>query len=464
MRFKLLSVLLISTFLVSPSAYSQEEKAETKTEKKEEKKVLSPEERRREMLKLMDLFGDVFEKIRSDYVEDPDDTKVVESAINGMLTSLDPHSSFLNAEDFKGMQEQTKGEFGGLGIEVTMKNGLVYVVAPIDDTPAFKAGMKAGDYISHIDGEAVYGLSISEAVKKMRGKPGESIVLKLIRDGEKKPFDVTIVRDIIKIKSVKAKQYDDVGYIRITSFTENAGKNVVKEIEKMKTELGKGKLKGIVLDMRNNPGGLLTEAISVSDAFLNSGEVVSTRGRHAKDSQKYDANAGDVTAGLPIVVLINSGSASASEIVAGALQDHGRAVVIGEKSFGKGSVQTVIPLASDTAIRLTTSRYYTPSGKSIQAEGITPDVEVKQGKLAYDDNGDRTKEADLAGHLENPNGKKAEDRIKAVIKKLKKDKNAEITESDLTGVAEEDKPLDETDYQLARALDMVRALFIYTSK
>lgn len=479
---KLLLLTLLATLSIPNFSYAQEDidpqlrpknppsEAEKEAEKKkDEAPKLSPEEKAKQTLRLMDLFGDVFEKIRDDYVEEPDDKKVVEAAINGMLTSLDPHSSFLNEEDYKDMQEQTKGEFGGLGIEVTMKNGLVYIVAPIDDTPAFKAGLKAGDYVSHIDSEAVYGMSIGDAVKKMRGKPGEPITLKIIREGEKKPFDVTLNRDIIKIKSVKSKTYDDVGYLRITSFTENTGKNIAENIKKITDEIGKDKVKGWVLDLRNNPGGLLTEAISVSDAFLEKGEIVSTRGRHPKDSQKFDATAGDVTAGAPVVVLINSGSASASEIVSGALQDHKRAVIIGEKSFGKGSVQTVIPLASDTAIRLTTSRYFTPSGNSIQAEGITPDVEVKQGKLKYDDVFDRTKESELKGHLINAEEtsreakeRKEKERLQAVIKKLKKDKKADITDADLSGViSDDDKPLDETDYQLARALDMVRALSVY---
>jgi carboxyl-terminal processing protease len=437
-----------------------EKKAE---EKKPEVKKKTEAEKRAEMLQLMDLFGDVFQKVRDDYVEEAEDKKLIETSINGMLTSLDPHSSFMNEEDFKEMREQTKGEFGGLGIEVTLKNGLVYVVAPIDDTPAFKAGLKSGDYISHIDGEAVYGLTIGDAVKKMRGKPGTSIAVKIVREGEKKPLDITIVRDIIKVKSVKSKVHDDVGYIRVTSFTEDAGKKVAEEMNKIYKETGKDKIKGWVVDLRNNPGGLLNEAISISDVFLEKGEIVSTRGRHAKDSQKYDATAGDITDGAPVIVMINSGSASASEIVAGALQDHKRAVIIGEKSFGKGSVQTVIPLASNTAIRLTTSRYYTPSGNSIQAEGITPDVEIKQGKLTYNDDFERTTEANLKGHLANPNG--GDNRIKKIIKKLEKDKKAELTEADLSGeLTDEDKPLDETDYQLARGLDLVRALFIYRDK
>jgi len=419
-------------------------------------------------LQLLDLFGDVFQKVREDYVEEVSDKKIVESAINGMLSSLDPHSSFLNAEDFKDMQEQTKGEFGGLGIEVTMKNGLVYVVAPIDDTPAYKAGVKAGDYISHIDNEAVYGMTISEAVKKMRGKPGESIGLKLIREGEKKPIEVTIIRDIIKVKAVKSKVYDDVGYVRISSFSDGVGKATAEAITKMTAEIGKDKVKGFVLDLRNNPGGLLTEAIAVSDDFLTQGEIVSTRGRHPRDSQKFNATAGDITNGAPVVVLINSGSASASEIVSGALQDHKRAVIAGEKSFGKGSVQTVIPLASDTAIRLTTSRYYTPSGNSIQAKGITPDLEIKQGKVIFNDDFERTTEAELKGHLinnadsEDAKKERAEkDRIKGVVERLKKNKDADLSKEE---AANADKPLDETDYQLARGLDIVRALYIYREK
>lgn len=464
---KILTGFAIVTLSLSFQAFAEEGDKAKEASKKDEPK-LSPEERQAETLKLMDLFSDVYQKVRDDYVTEETDKKLIEAAINGMLTNLDPHSSFLNEEDFKDMQEQTKGEFGGLGIEVTMKNGLVYVVAPIDDTPAFKAGIKAGDYISHIDGEAVYGLSISDAVKKMRGKPGESINLKVIREGEKRPLDIAIVRDIIKIKSVKAKTYEDVAYIRITSFTENTCKQVEENLKKIIAEVGKDKMKGVVLDLRNNPGGLLTEAISVSDDFLNSGEIVSTRGRHPEDSQKFSAEVGDATGNLPVVVLINGGSASASEIVAGALQDQKRAVIIGEKSFGKGSVQTVIPVASNTAIRLTTSRYYTPSGKSIQAEGITPDIEVKQGKIVYDEEFDKTKEANLAGHLENEKTENAkeQEKIKKLVNKLKKDKNADISNQDLDELAksEEDKPLDETDYQLARALDLARALFVYGNK
>lgn len=439
-----------------------------------------------ETLKLLDLFGTVFDKVRRDYVEEVTDKKLIEAAINGMLTDLDPHSSFLNSDDFKDMREQTKGEFGGLGIEVTMKNGLVYVVAPIDDTPAFKAGLKAGDYISHIDTQAVYGMTIGEAVKKMRGKPNTDITVKIIREGTKKPFDVVITRDIIKVKSIRSKTYDDVSYLRITSFTENTGKNLAEAIEKTTKEIGKDKIKGYVLDLRNNPGGLLTEAINVSDIFLNKGEIVSTRGRKAEDSQKFSATYGDATNNAPVVVLINSGSASASEIVAGALQDHRRAVIIGEKSFGKGSVQTIIPLPSDSAIRLTTSRYYTPSGNSIQATGIDPDIIVEQATLEVKEKIGRTSEAELRGHLSNGNKGKdqesqSEDDIEALSKKYpdnESEKEKEKIEKVLKKInaveekgiddelketlfeKEEDKPIYETDYQLGRALDMVRAIFL----
>lgn len=458
--------LLACTALILPiSTISYVAFAEEGDDKKEKVEKLSPEE----TMKLLELFGDVFEKARKDYVEEVSDKKLIESAINGMLTSLDPHSSFMNSEDFKEMKEQTKGKFGGLGIEVTMKNGLVYVVAPIDDTPAFKAGIKAGDYISHIDSDAVYGMTISEAVKKMRGEPNTTLKLKVIREGEKKPITMEITRDIINVKSIRGQTYGDVGYVRITSFTENTGKMMIEEINKQIKEIGKSNVKGFVLDLRNNPGGLLNEAISVSDAFLNKGEIVSTRGRYKEDAQKYSASFGDVISGLPIVILINSGSASASEIVSGALQDHRRAVILGEKSFGKGSVQTVIPLPSDSAIRLTTSRYYTPSGTSIQAEGITPDVEVEQGKLTPDDAVERTKEAELKGHLENDNEKKAPEIDKEILADIKKEKSAKGQKPEeklkelLFGDGATEKGLYETDYQLGRAIDTVRALFLYTA-
>ena len=329
---------------------------------------------------LLNLFGEVMERAKLNYVEEVSDKKLIESAINGMLTSLDPHSSYLDADSFNYMSEQTKGKFGGLGIEVTMENGLVKVVSPIDDTPAAKAGIKAGDYITNINGETVVGMSLNDAVSKMRGKVGEKVKLS-IRRVNSKPIELTIKRQEIKIQSVKNEiKEDSIVYIRISSFTEDVDKSVSEAITKAKKKL-KNKLLGIVIDVRNNPGGLLDQAVDVSDLFLEKGEIVSTRSRNEADTVKYMANEGDIAKGLPIVVIINEGSASASEILAGALQDHHRAIILGEKSFGKGSVQTVIPLRDYGAMRLTTARYYTPSGRSIQAKGIEPDVEVKPAKI-----------------------------------------------------------------------------------
>jgi carboxyl-terminal processing protease len=350
----------------------------------------------------LNLFGDVFERVRSDYVERPDDSKLVESAINGMLQGLDPHSSYMDPKSFRDMQVQTRGEFGGLGIEVTMEEGLVKVVAPIDETPAAKAGVLAGDIISHLDDEPVQGLTLNQAVEKMRGPVNTKIRLKIMRKGQDKPIEVTIVRDIIRVRSVRARsEGDDVAFIRITQFNEQTTDGLKKALSDMQSQIGADKLKGYVVDMRNNPGGLLDQAISVSDAFLERGEIVSTRGRNAEETQRFNARAGDLTKGKPIIVLINGGSASASEIVAGALQDHKRATVVGTRSFGKGSVQTIIPLGSGNgALRLTTARYFTPSGTSIQAKGIKPDIEVLQDvpdemKARTDTKG----EASLRGHL-----------------------------------------------------------------
>ncbi len=402
-----------------------------------------------ETLEMLDLFGDVFEKIREDYVERPDDKELVEAAINGMLTHLDPHSSFLNADAFKEMRVQTSGEFGGMGIEVTMRNGMVYIVSPIDDTPAYKAGLKAGDYISHIDTEVVMGMTIGDAVKKMRGKPGTSITLTILREGEDEPFDVDVMRDIIKIRSVRSEKQEDFIYLRITSFSEQTEATLVKQFEERKKEIGDD-LKGVVLDLRNNPGGLLNQAIAVSDMFLDRGEIVSTRGRYPEDSSRYNATSGDVLNGMPLVVLINGGSASASEIVAGALQDHRRAVVMGTKSFGKGSVQTLIPLQKESAMRITTSRYYTPSGATIQATGIEPDIDVEPAVLEYKAKRKGIREADLKGHLENGEETKAKKLPKV------KDENGEVVQSK----EEKRHELYTTDYQLARALDLVRALYI----
>src|SRR6266852_2252889 len=328
----------------------------------------------------LNLFGDVFERVRSDYVEKPDDSKLVESAISGMLAGLDPHSSYMDAKSFRDMQVQTRGEFGGLGIEVTMEDGLIKVVSPIDDTPASKAGILANDIITNLDDEAVQGLTLNQAVDKMRGPVNTKIKLKIIRKGLDNPIDVTLVRDNIRVKSVRAHvEEDDIGYIRITTFNEQTTEGLKREIGNLTTQIGNDKIKGFVIDLRNNPGGLLEEAVTVSDTFLDRGELVSTRGRNAEETQRRVAHAGDLTKGKPVIVLINGGSASASEIVAGALQDHKRATLVGTRSFGKGSVQTIIPLGSGNgALRLTTARYFTPSGKSIQAKGIVPDIEVLQ--------------------------------------------------------------------------------------
>jgi carboxyl-terminal processing protease len=350
----------------------------------------------------LNLFGDVFERVRADYVERPDDSKLVESAINGMLAGLDPHSSYMDPKSFRDMQVQTRGEFGGLGIEVTMEDGLVKVVAPIDETPAAKAGVMANDIITHLDNEAVQGLTLNQAVDKMRGPVNTKIKLTIMRKGADKPVEVTIVRDIIRVKSVRWRpQGSDIGYIRVTQFNEQTTDGLKQAINDLNSQLGADKIKGYVLDLRNNPGGLLDQAISVSDTFLEKGEIVSTRGRNPEETQRFNARPGDLIKGKSLIVLINGGSASASEIVAGALQDHKRATLIGTRSFGKGSVQTIIPLgAGNGALRLTTARYYTPAGRSIQAKGISPDIEVLQDvpdnlKAQTDSKG----EASLRGHL-----------------------------------------------------------------
>jgi carboxyl-terminal processing protease len=355
----------------------------------------------------LNLFGDVFERVRSDYVEAPDDAKLVEAAVNGMLASLDPHSSYMDAKSFQDMQVQTRGEFGGLGIEVTMEDNVLKVVTPIDDTPAAKAGVRAGDVITALDGEPVQGLTLQQAVDKMRGPVNSPITLKVTRQGATDPIDIKIVRDVIRIRSVRSKkQGEDVGYIRITQFTEQTFDGLKKAIEDLNKDSQPGKLKGYVIDLRNNPGGLLDQAIAVSDAFLERGEIVSTRGRQPDDIQRFSARAGDLTNGKPLIVLVNGGSASASEIVAGALQDHKRATILGTRSFGKGSVQTIIPLNGNGALRLTTARYYTPSGRSIQAKGIEPEIEIKQNVPDDLKGKDETKgEAGLKGHLSNSTDK-----------------------------------------------------------
>ncbi|MGA8291688.1 MAG: S41 family peptidase [Rhodoplanes sp.] len=328
----------------------------------------------------LNLFGDIFERVRSHYVEKPDDSKLVEAAINGMLNGLDPHSSYMDPKSFRDMQVQTRGEFGGLGIEVTMEDGLVKVVAPIDDTPAAKAGIRANDLITHLDDEAVQGMTLNQAVEKMRGPVNTKIKLRIMRKGADKPIEVAITRDIIRVRSVRSRIEDnDVGYIRITQFNEQTTDGLKKALSDISSQIPADKLRGYVIDLRNNPGGLLDQAISVSDIFLDRGEIVSTRGRDPEETQRFNARAGDLTKGKPVIVLINGGSASASEIVAGALQDHKRAALVGTRTFGKGSVQTIIPLgAGNGALRLTTARYYTPAGRSIQAKGIVPDIESLQ--------------------------------------------------------------------------------------
>ena len=397
----------------------------------------------------LNLFGDVFERVRAQYVDEVEDKKLIETAINGMLTSLDPHSAYLDDESFEDMQVRTRGEFGGLGIEVTMENGLVKVVSPIDDTPAFRAGIQAGDYIFEIDGEAVMGLTLNEAVEKMRGKVGTDINLSIRRESEPDPIDVTITRDVITIKSVRHRiEAENIGYIRITTFNQNTETGVKEAVDNIKKELG-NKLIGYVLDLRNNPGGLLDQAISVSDAFLDKGEIVSTRGRNDRDTKRDNAHSGDIADGLPIVVLINGGSASASEIVSGALQDHKRAILLGTKSFGKGSVQTVIPLPGHGAMRLTTARYYTPSGRSIQAKGIEPDIIVEPAKIETL-NVRRFGEADLKGALKNEADNKNKDET------VSNDNSDDRSSSDNTD--EEEKPVD---YQLLRAIDLISGLSLY---
>lgn len=435
---RIFAVMLSAILLASP-LYAAEEKAAEK-----------PKKDTASTIKMLDLFGDVFERVRQDYVEDVTDQQMIEAAINGMLTSLDPHSSYMNAKQFADMRVQTRGEFGGLGIEVTMENGLVKVVSPIDDTPAFKAGIKPGDFFSHIDGKPVMGLTLQEAVEKMRGKPGTDIKLTVIREGASEPLQFKLTRDIIKIQSVRSRAENDVIYLRVTSFSEKTSEGLLAEYAKQKKAVG-DKLVGVVLDLRNNPGGLLDQAIDISDAFLERGEVVSTRGKIADSSRRYNATAGDITGGLPMVVLINGGSASASEIVAGALQDHGRAVIMGTKSFGKGSVQTVIPLPEDSAMRLTTSRYYTPSGHSIQAKGITPDIIVEPAKVEKIKDRERDSEADLKGHLQND-----EEKAGTVAPKIE-------TGAEVKGGKADEATL-EKDYQLSRAVDLLRAIHIFNQE
>jgi carboxyl-terminal processing protease len=393
-----------------------------------------------ETYRQLGLFGDVFQRIRESYVDEVEDKELVEAAITGMLTSLDPHSSYLDTENYNSMQVQTKGRFGGLGIEITMEKGMIKVVSPIDDTPAAKAGLQPEDYIIAVDDESIIGLQLSEAVERLRGEVGSKVTVKVQRD-QGEPFDVTLVRDFIKIKSVRSEIFDGIGYVRLTTFSEQTSPGLQDAVGDFFLSEGNN-LKGIVLDLRNNPGGLLNEAVAVSDAFLEKGEIVSTRGRNADEGSHVYARAGDIARGLPLVVLINSGSASASEIVAGALKDHKRAILLGTRTFGKGSVQSVIPVSNTAAIRLTTARYYTPSGESIQGKGITPDIEVALARIEKLDGGN-FREENLKGALD----------------------GGENQDADAQSETEDDEPFDRSkvDFQLARALDLIRGISVFES-
>ncbi len=401
----------------------------------------------------------MLERVRSDYVEKPDDTALIESAINGMLSSLDPHSSYMSPKSFRDMQVQTRGEFGGLGIEVTMESGVIKVVSPIDDTPASKAGLMANDLITHLDNEQISGLTLEQAVEKMRGPVNTPITLTIVRKGKDDPFDVKVTRDVIRINAVKSRVEDDVAYIKVTTFNEQTHANLQKSLEALNKEIG-SKLKGYIIDLRNNPGGLLDQAIAVSDDFLDRGAIVLTKGRNNEETQRANARPGDITEGKKIAVLINGGSASASEIVAGALQDHKRATIIGTRSFGKGSVQTIIPLGANGAIRLTTARYYTPSNRSIQAKGIDPDILIEEelpeelkAKMA---NEKPRGEASLRGHLKNPDGTVKEESKdeKAGDDKVAKEKEKEKTE--VSGSSSYVPKEPEKDTQLQYALSFLR--------
>lgn len=398
----------------------------------------------------LDLFGDIFERIRAQYVEEVEAGELIEAAIDGMLTSLDPHSSYLSPDDAAQMRVQTRGEFGGLGIEVTQEEGFVKVVSPIDGTPADEAGVEAGDFITHVDGDSVLGLTLDEAVDMMRGPVGSEILITIVREGEAEPFDVSIIRDTIKLTAVRTRTQGDTVVLRVTTFNDQTYANLESGLnEQIENAGGMDNINGIVVDLRNNPGGLLTQAIRVSDAFLEEGEIVSTRGRNIQDGERFNATTGDLAQGKPIVVLINGGSASASEIVAGALQDHRRAIVVGTKSFGKGSVQTVMPLRGDGAMRLTTARYYTPSGRSIQSLGVSPDIIVEQPRRSPDEEDEEESparslrsEADLRGSLNNDS--LTEDEIKQIEEERAK--------------VEAAAALREEDYQLAYAIDILKGL------
>jgi len=410
--------------------------------------LAASDDNKQDIYQQLDLFGDIFDRIRAEYVEEVEAKALIEAAINGMLTSLDPHSSYLSPDDAADMRTQTRGEFGGLGIEVTQEEGFVKVVSPIDGTPADAAGMEAGDFITHVNGESVLGLTLDQAVERMRGPVGSEIIITVVREGEPEPFDVSIIRDIIKLTAARARTEGETVVLRVTTFNDNTYDNLADGLAKeVEAAGGMDNINGVVLDLRNNPGGLLTQAIRVSDAFLEKGEIVSTRGRNPEDGDRYNATPGDLIDGKPIVVLINGGSASASEIVAGALKDHRRAIIVGTKSFGKGSVQTIMPLRGDGAMRLTTARYYTPSGRSIQNLGVSPDIIVKQPRRvtttqAEDETRGIRSEADLRGSLSNDS--------------LSEDEVRQIEED--RAKAEASAKLRDEDYQLAYAIDILKGL------
>ncbi|SJZ79639.1 carboxyl-terminal processing protease [Enhydrobacter aerosaccus] len=467
-RLRFASVAATLAFLTLPAIVPAS--AQDKTDK-------APGGDKSELYQQLNLFGDVLERIRRDYVEPVDEKSLIENAINGMLASLDPHSSYMNPKSYKDMQVQTRGEFGGLGIEVTMENGVIKVVSPIDDTPASKAGLQPGDLIFALDGEPVQGLTLQEAVDKMRGKIGSPIKISVKR-ANKDPFDLTLTRESIKVKSTRYHLEGDVGYIRVTSFTEQSTSGVLDAIEHLKKEAG-GKLKGYVLDLRNNPGGLLDQAISMVDAFLDKGEIVSVKARKAEDVQRWNAKPGDVTNGLPIVVLVNGGSASASEIVAGALQDHHRAIILGTRTFGKGSVQTIMQVTGGGAIRLTTALYFTPSGRSIQKEGIKPDIEVEQAKVEPIQGRPGFREENLRRSIANPIDKPTTADKPTTDKPTPPDANAKPAKPEdkpaagqapapsapQANVDPDEPPKDSVqDYQLLRAVDLIRGISLYSSR
>ena len=476
-RLRIASAVAIMAFLAVPvgmTAWSQD-KADPKAQGGDKS----------ELSQQLNLFGDVLERVRRDYVEPVDEKTLIENAINGMLSALDPHSSYMNPKTYKDMQIQTKGEFGGLGIEVTMENGVIKVVSPIDDTPASKAGLQPGDLIFALDGEPVQGMTLQDAVEKMRGKVGTPIKISVRRAG-KDPFDVSLTRETIKVKAVRYHlEGGDIGYIRVTSFTEQSTSGVLDAVEKLKKEAG-NKLKGYILDLRNNPGGLLDQAIAMSDAFLDKGEIVSVKARKSEDVQRCNAKPGDVANGLPIVVLMNGGSASASEIVAGALQDHKRAIILGTRSFGKGSVQTIMQVTGGGAIRLTTALYFTPSGRSIQKEGIKPDIEVEPAKIENLQARAGFREENLRRSILNPNDKSADkpptdktgDKPADAKPEAAKpgdakpeaakpgDKKDDKAASQATPSGDPDEPPKDAvaDYQLLRAADLIRGISLYTSR